>query len=562
MRVEEVLSKDLWVAVSSYLPSGDSCALKCVARGEGWQGDVLLRALTVDGTCRVWKTPTSLEWEFGLPVAWELHVSPIKDFALTNDGHWLIMVASDGNVSMFNLRTGSRGPFTSRGAAKLAAWAANEKRRLDDAAIAEDERERQLRAIEWEVVIQTQVQKVNNVKAVAISQPDGRVLAFIRMRTLEVWRGSDDGGGEKYQRIVEANIADSVLYGVALSASGQIVGVADTSGFLVMDLERENTKKLRRVFTLAPELLSELWREPFGSWTARPVAWSPRDSTVVVGAWSAILVDAATGTQLQVLNHRRSPVVAVGFSPDGSRVATTTEDHAGFVWDVKTGRCQLSLPGSYGYFRQDVHDGEYRRSGWCSYKAVKIYFSLDGKLIVTFMTDGTSQLFDAGNGALLRSYTHRRGPRPPSIFWHLRHLGPRSLRRRLRTFVSPPRFDVPWTASRLAHRALVVVLTTNADNFLFICNFVLVVTVYCAVVLVFFPSIVSRYYDILLYHTEHAVDPGNESLPAPSLASNCRAALHFVLGYFLIWQLLKRILDPIAYRMGIRLTYSSWDYRG
>ena len=183
-RVEDLLSKDLWGSVVEFLPVVDSCTFKGVARGEGWEGTLHFRVLTAPGdggTCRVWKTPTAsqFEWEFtGLPTARALHFRPVKDFALTNDGHWLVALCEDKKVYVFDLRTGSQVPFVSDLTAKLNhldRQAVVMDRRLADAAEEEKETIRICRKKITELQMMLNVMKtIDIVKAVAISQPDGR----------------------------------------------------------------------------------------------------------------------------------------------------------------------------------------------------------------------------------------------------------------------------------------------------------------------------------------------------------------------------------------------------
>jgi WD40 repeat protein len=68
-----------------------------------------------------------------------------------------------------------------------------------------------------------------------------------------------------------------------------------------------------------------------------------------------------------------------GFSPDGTRIVTTSSDGTARVWDAATGQVQLTLTG---------HTGWVRGGG----------FSPDGTRIVTAGDDGTARVWDAATG--------------------------------------------------------------------------------------------------------------------------------------------------------------------
>jgi hypothetical protein len=75
-------------------------------------------------------------------------------------------------------------------------------------------------------------------------------------------------------------------------------------------------------------------------------------------------------------------VSGAAFSPDGSRVVTTSWDRTARVWDAKTGAAATTLSG-HGF--------------WVNGAA----FSPDGSRIVTASWDKTAQVWDATTGAVL-----------------------------------------------------------------------------------------------------------------------------------------------------------------
>jgi WD40 repeat protein len=69
----------------------------------------------------------------------------------------------------------------------------------------------------------------------------------------------------------------------------------------------------------------------------------------------------------------------VAFSPDGRRIASTSDDGSARVWDAQTGECLIALRGHRGAFNTVV-------------------FSPDGRRLVTGGSDDTARVWDATAG--------------------------------------------------------------------------------------------------------------------------------------------------------------------
>jgi WD40 repeat protein/serine/threonine protein kinase/DNA-binding SARP family transcriptional activator len=85
---------------------------------------------------------------------------------------------------------------------------------------------------------------------------------------------------------------------------------------------------------------------------------------------------------LQTLGDHEEPFFFLDYSPDGSRLATTSGDNLAKVWDTGTGEELLTLDG---------HEGE----------TFGISFSPDGKRLATASYDGTVIVWDAQSGERL-----------------------------------------------------------------------------------------------------------------------------------------------------------------
>ena len=155
---------------------------------------------------------------------------------------------------------------------------------------------------------------------------------------------------------------------------------------------------------------------PFGE--ARPsfntpgVAIDPAGSTVVAAGddGDAVLYDISTLTEPPVLSYPNQPVllgelvghtgplVAVTFSPDGTLVATTSEDGTARIWSVAEQAEVLTFSD---------HSG----------KVVDVEFSPDGSLVATAGTDGRVLVWTANTGDVVLSLTGHAG-QIGQLSWH------------------------------------------------------------------------------------------------------------------------------------------------
>jgi len=97
---------------------------------------------------------------------------------------------------------------------------------------------------------------------------------------------------------------------------------------------------------------------------------------------TAKLWDLSSGQQLREFQGHTLRVFRAVFSPDGTRLATSSSDGTAKVWDVATGQAQFTLSGHTG--------------------GVQVAYSLDGSRLATSAI-GAAKVWDASTGRELLS---------------------------------------------------------------------------------------------------------------------------------------------------------------
>jgi WD40 repeat protein len=112
---------------------------------------------------------------------------------------------------------------------------------------------------------------------------------------------------------------------------------------------------------------------------------------------AARLWDARTGLMLAMHMSHTNAIRTAGFSPDGSRVVTASDDGTARIWDTTTG-LPLSPPLQHA-----------RAVAWAG-------FSPGGHRILTASDDGTAQLWDPRTGVETSGALRHEGPVTSAVF--------------------------------------------------------------------------------------------------------------------------------------------------
>lgn len=201
------------------------------------------------------------------------------------------------------------------------------------------------------------VRKLGPAAGAAFS-PDGTLVATWGADGARLWSTRTDARA--------ASLGGGPVYAVSFSTDGKLVATAGVGG--------------ARVWTPAGEPVATLPHD--GKVTAISFDRAGERAVTVAedsgGRLQARIFDAHTGALLQLLPERG--IRAAVFSPDGSLVATGSNDHTARLWDSSTGEEKARM----------TEDGQ----------LVAVEFSRDGKLLVAANAAGGAAVWDVPAGTL------------------------------------------------------------------------------------------------------------------------------------------------------------------
>jgi WD40 repeat protein len=204
----------------------------------------------------------------------------------------------------------------------------------------------------------------NRIEGVAIS-PDGSQLATAAYQAVTLW---DAATGTQVRTFTAARSPNFTA--VAFAPDGAWLAASEQSNTVHM---WQIDTGVRREFSTLPE----------GSQVIDSVEFSPDGSRLLAdGRLQTFLWDTATSDLVNVLDAHDDAVNEAAFAPDGSQVATASNDGTARIWDALAGSILHATPSGHTDGVQDV-----------------AYFS-DGSALVSAGFDGTLKLWDTATGTV------------------------------------------------------------------------------------------------------------------------------------------------------------------
>ncbi len=214
------------------------------------------------------------------------------------------------------------------------------------------------------------------VARIAFSPDGALVAAATRFRKVVIWQL--DG----LRRLYELEV-NGVPQAVEFSPDGALLLTATTHDELVL-WDARSGKRLRVLHPAAPNEANSI---------GAPAAFSRDGTRVALGGVQGGPVrvwEVSSGREVAALAGHTERVTAVRFSPDGTRLVSSSYDDTAIVWRLDRKQREHTL--KHG---GDVHS---------------VSFSSDGERIATASDDRTAIVWDAGSGeAQLRLVGHEAG---------------------------------------------------------------------------------------------------------------------------------------------------------
>ena len=333
------------------------------------------------GTASIWDATTGQEL-----LTLRGHTGQVYSVAFSPDGKRLTTASQDGTAKIWDI-TPDREVLTISGhIAPISAVAFNpDGTRIATAGALWEEPAKIWDAASGQVLLTTSSAYHEIINGLAFN-PDGTRLATAKLKhdstdntgTVKMW---DVASGEELPNLLIGIVGtDSSSNHLAFSPNGMRLA---TTNHRYKTVEVWDVATNKSIFSLSgnTSIIESVTYSPDGT----RLATGSEDGSVKV--W-----DSSSGALLQTFPGGHTGIVwNVVYSPDGTRLATANADGTGKVWDAATGKELLTLTGH----ANQVKD---------------IAFSLDGKQLITSSDDGSVKIWDAATGKELLTIVRDAGP--------------------------------------------------------------------------------------------------------------------------------------------------------
>ncbi len=213
-----------------------------------------------------------------------------------------------------------------------------------------------------------------NVSGVAISPDDDRIASCHYDGMVRVW------DVQTRKCLHRLRTGRGLNYSVPFSPDGKLLATGSTGGEVHVWHAESGEEYANFKFPQTSLIPCGVWATRFSpDGTILALAGGP-----IIGTGTVLLWDVAAKKPLKRLAGHRAVILAMDFSPDGSRLATGAVDQALIVWDVESGTSEMTFRGHRG-----------------SVTAVK--FSIDGRSVFSGSTDRTVRIWDLDQRRLAKT---------------------------------------------------------------------------------------------------------------------------------------------------------------
>jgi eukaryotic-like serine/threonine-protein kinase len=351
-----------------------------------WSGDG--RHLATGGCCPGDFTVTIWNVATGEPTPTKIaHTAAVTGLAYRSGDQQLVSVSDDTTVRVYDVAARQPVPFAVGHAGPVAALGFDPKGRW--LATAGGDRTAKV----WDLTD-------NREAATWVAHSDSQVFGLAYSpdcSLLATCNGRAPMHGRTLEHPGQVKVWDTATRKLRFTLAGHAALVASVA--FTPDGRRLATGSLDRTVRVWDMATGDLLRTIHVEFEVQSAVFSPDGKTLAVGGGPPFraqslgwirLHAADTGEPIASLGSDLRAVSCLAFSPDGTRLASSSLDGSAAVWDIATGQRVVKL---------DAH----------RYGALGVAFDRTGTMLATCGRDDTTRLWDAATGQLVRKLQEHTG---------------------------------------------------------------------------------------------------------------------------------------------------------